>query len=633
MRISKTTSYIIVFALLLLMALLAGGAARRESATFDEGAHIGAGVSYLQKLDMRMNPEHPPLAKVLAAVPLVIRGTHADYSHLSWTISSKIFRQFLAEWVFGNWMLMKWNDPYSTVFLARLPMLFLTLLLGLVLYYLGSQLGGQWGGLLCLTAFVTTPAFLTFGPLVLTDTAITLFWVLTIWQMPRLWQSPSRGRVFLFGLTLAGALLSKFSSGLLFFVFLAVALSFRLRPVPEQPTGKEELRRWRRRAWRNMVKGTLWAGLVVYVVYLVLSWNQPTDWFSLIPHFPASPFLRRFLMPIGQYLFGLLGFAMSASSRPTFILGHAYPHGVWFYFPTLFLLKSQLAFLLLLLFALVLWFVGGRLKVESAIPAGKELHWRTLWVSLVVFVGICMLNRLDLSIRHFLIALALTILLLAPIPRMLQSMRRWNPQFALSGTRLASALAVATVVIAIRAYPNYMPFLNTLSMGQPGYHLVNDSNLDWNHALPEVAKFARERGIKEILVDEYGVEEPSVYVPNSQLWNCQTPVQSDGGHWVVVSGNMIEESHNCLWLMQYPHEALAGGSMYAFQLPATIPPAGSPEGPPLPESYHNFAGMPFKGDGRMMFLKCIRDPEQISPTIDWIMAEAKAYQENQRKKN
>jgi pimeloyl-ACP methyl ester carboxylesterase len=60
-----------VVLLLALMALLAGGAARRESVTIDEVAHIGAGVSYLQKLDMRMNEEHPPLAKVLAAVPLV----------------------------------------------------------------------------------------------------------------------------------------------------------------------------------------------------------------------------------------------------------------------------------------------------------------------------------------------------------------------------------------------------------------------------------------------------------------------------------------------------------------------------------------------------------------------------------
>ena len=61
--------------LLGLMGFLAGGAALRESVTFDEIAHIGAGVSYLQKLDLRLNEEHPPLAKVIAAIPLVLRGT------------------------------------------------------------------------------------------------------------------------------------------------------------------------------------------------------------------------------------------------------------------------------------------------------------------------------------------------------------------------------------------------------------------------------------------------------------------------------------------------------------------------------------------------------------------------------
>ena len=65
--------------LLAMMGVLAGGAARREAVTVDEVAHIGAGVSALQKLDLRMNPEHPPLPKVLSALPLVLRGTRADY--------------------------------------------------------------------------------------------------------------------------------------------------------------------------------------------------------------------------------------------------------------------------------------------------------------------------------------------------------------------------------------------------------------------------------------------------------------------------------------------------------------------------------------------------------------------------
>src|SRR5277367_3292015 len=130
-----------VVLLLALMAVLADGAARRESITFDEMAHIGAGVSYLQKLDMRMNEEHPPLAKVLAALPLVVRGVHADYSHVSWTFSHRMFNEFLGEWVFGHWLIMRWNDPFSTVLWARVPMLLVTLLLGVVIYVFGSRLG------------------------------------------------------------------------------------------------------------------------------------------------------------------------------------------------------------------------------------------------------------------------------------------------------------------------------------------------------------------------------------------------------------------------------------------------------------------------------------------------------------
>ena len=170
--------------LLAMMALLSGGAAWRESVTVDEVAHIGAGVSYLQRLDMRMNEEHPPLPKALAAIPLVLRGVHADYSHVSWTFSNKMFNAFLGEWVFGHWLIMRWNDPYSTVLWARVPMLLITLLLGLAICVCGSRLGDTWGGLLCLCVYVSMPAFLAFGPLVITDIAVALFWILAVWLLP-----------------------------------------------------------------------------------------------------------------------------------------------------------------------------------------------------------------------------------------------------------------------------------------------------------------------------------------------------------------------------------------------------------------------------------------------------------------
>jgi len=617
--------------LLAMMALLSGGAARRESVTVDEVAHIGAGVSYLQRLDMRMNEEHPPLPKALAAIPLVLRGVHADYSHVSWTFSNKMFNAFLGEWVFGHWVIMRWNDPHATLLWARVPMLLLTLLLGLAIYVYGSRLGDSWGGLLCLCAYVSMPAFLAFGPLVITDIAIALFWVLAVWQLPEMWHSPSRWTVIKSGLALAGAFLSKLSSGLLFFVFVAVALSLRWRGVPERPTDQAALRAWRRRAWRNMASATLWASLFVYVVYFVLSWNEPTDSFNIIPHLPASPLLRRLLMPLWKYLRGLLGFAFSAASRPTYILGHAYSHGVWFYFPVLFVLKSPLAFLLLLLLAVAIAIFlkrrsGGQL---SAIPSGMELHWRAVWVSLVVFVTACMLNRLDISIRHFSVALALLTLLLAPLPRMLEALQRSNWRGARAGKWVTIGLAAASLVTAVRAYPNYFPFLNVLSMGRPAYLLVNDSNLDWNQSLPDVEEFVRQRGLHQILLDEYGFSEPTAYVPEAQLWRCQEPSPADGGRWVAVSASNIADGSNCLWLMQYPHEALAGGSMYAIQLPQTIPAAGTPGGPPLPEAYRYFGGAP-GFDVRAIFANCIRDPQQLQPTMDRMQASFQAAAQKEK---
>src|ERR1035438_9140350 len=318
MTLMKTQPSRVVLAgailLLTLMALLADGAARRESATFDEIAHIGAGVSYLQKQDMRMNEEHPPLAKVLAAVPLVIRGVRADYSQVSWSFSgSGMFKQFLGEWVFGHWLIARWNDPIATVFWARQPMLFLTLVLGIVLFLYGSRLGDPWGGLLCLCAYATMPVMLAFGPLVLTDIAITLFFVLTLWAFANMWRSPSRGTILRFGLAFGAALLTKFSAGLLFFCFAAFILSLRWLPALEQPRDKAELRAWRRLRLRSLAKGILLAALVVYAVYFVLSWNEPTDSLGFLGHNMAALLLRRMLMPPWIYLRGLALFTFTES--------------------------------------------------------------------------------------------------------------------------------------------------------------------------------------------------------------------------------------------------------------------------------------------------------------------------------
>ena len=54
-----------------LYATLALSSMRVKSATYDEPLHLTAGYTYLARGDYRVNPQHPPLAKTLAAAGLL----------------------------------------------------------------------------------------------------------------------------------------------------------------------------------------------------------------------------------------------------------------------------------------------------------------------------------------------------------------------------------------------------------------------------------------------------------------------------------------------------------------------------------------------------------------------------------
>jgi hypothetical protein len=613
---------------LALVAGLAGSAAFRESVAIDEIAHIGAGVSYLQKLDLRFNPEHPPLAKALAALPLVLTGVRTDYDGHIWTWSGQgPFNPMLAEWSFGAWVIGHWNDPMATLRWARLPMLLLLLATGFVIYVFGQRLAGGWGGLFALCWFATMPAFLAFGPLVLTDTAVALFSLLALWTFATLWRDRTPFALLRFAVALALALLSKFSAGLLLFVFAAFPLALRFFPVEGQPKG-EELRAWRRRGLLLTLEGVAGAAVLVYLAEMVLSWNEPTDLLKILGTGPLALALRRLLLPVVTYLGGVVLF-LFGSVRPTYLLGKAYPHGVWFFFPVVTLLKSTLAFVA----ALGLSAAAGLahrslLRGKRVGPAGLTLHWRALWLGMVLITAACLLSPMSISIRHFTVPLALLCLLLAPVPRLLQDLEeRWAGMRV--GPWVAWGLAVASLVTVVRAWPYYMSFFNSLAGGRPGYELVSDSNLDWDTQLPEVERFVEREGLDRVLLDSYNVGDPTAFVPKAELWSCQAATAADAGRWAVVSANMFADGENCSWLLAFPHDPLAGGSMYAFHLPEVIGPPGSPGGPPAPSGYRYMAGMPF--DWRDLIYRCIRDPGQMQATMERMAKMFQDYHQNRPK--
>lgn len=295
------------------------------------------------------------------------------------------------------------------------------------------------------------------------------------------------------------------------------------------PSGNIDRRDWLAARHRAVFKGVICAALIVYVFYLIFSWNQSTDVLDHLGIGPVALILRRLLLPPVLYVRGVLR-VLNTARRPTFVLGKAYPHSVWFYFPLVFALKSPLGYLRLLLLAGIMAISrkrGGRTN-RPAMPSHVWVHWRILWVSLLVFTGACLIGPLDIGIRHFAMPLVLSILLLAPMPPIISelhgSMR--------SGTALATAaLAFSCLVTAIRAYPFYFPYINQLSQGRPAYTLLNDSNVDWNQSLPEVKRFAEQRGLEKIELDEYGFSDPNISCPrrNSGIVKGQQRKMKDSG--------------------------------------------------------------------------------------------------------
>ncbi len=615
---SKKVSDSLAAGLLILMLLLAGGAGLHESATVDEIAHVGAGLSYLQRFDLRLNPEHPPLAKVLAALPLVLQGVHADYTGTAWTTSGNFFAAYSAQWVFGDAVLGRWNNWKTTLMWARAPMLVLTLVLGWLVYRYGSALGGSWGGLLCLSMYVTTPAFLVFGLLVITDLPVVLFSLLALWRLGAIWTTPSHRNALLFGSAFGAALLSKFTGLLIVPVILVLLLQSRFWPSSDQPADEGERKNWRRARFLSVLRGVLWAALVVYVSYLVLSWNQPDDALDRIGSGPWASLVRRPLMPLWLYFRGIL-LMLFMGSRPTYLFGHNYEHGVPYYFPVVFALKSTLGFLLLLVMAALVRFLSRRER-PSVIPEAYRAHWRVLKLGLWVFLVVCILSRLDISIRHFMVPIVLLILMLAPLPCMIEELPR---------ARLLQAVTIVLVVSCfvpiLRAYPYYFPFVNSLGWGRPAYFLINDSNVTWNEGLEDVERFVRQEKLSSIELDWASFSDPKLVVPEAQMWDCQAPTAEDAGQWVAVTSVSILENRNCGYLQSYPHRELAGGAFYVFKLPKPIPAPGSPGGPPVLAARRILWGLPMEMRSWMVDME--RHPEELPMKLRLMM---ETYQQQSR---
>ena len=473
--LSRRTLAIAVSALIALQIVITVLVIHRESLTFDEDNHLFAGYMMGHTGDYGLNPEHPPLVKLLAAVPLFGRNL--------WVPELKN-REFKAEAYMSGREFLARNDGdrNQLVFQARLAAGLLAIAFSLVVFFAARDMFGDWAGLIALAIAALDPTVLGHSALVTTDIGVSLFFLLSAWTFYRYARQPTLTRLLLACLA-AGLLLATKHSGILYAPMMLLLI---LREVIAAGKGTR-LRTTLRLA------GAFCAIVVLGVVVL---WSFYGFRYAARPAgltlsttladyvAPFGPQISGIVMGMGRlhllpesYLIGMVDVGRMAAFYPTYIFGTNYAHGVWFYFPCVLVIKSTLGLIAMGLFALFA-------LVTRRIGRAREVSFLLIPAGFYLFMAI--VSGMDIGARHLLPFYTFLFVFagggLAALAERKDRGRRW---LYICGIALA-----AHILSSLLAFPNYIPYANEAWGGPANVHnLLTDANVDWGQQLYHVRQW------------------------------------------------------------------------------------------------------------------------------------------------
>jgi hypothetical protein len=499
--------------LLTLMAANMFSVIRRKSLTVDEPLLIAAGYYHLTANDFRPVNEHPPFAKVLGALPLLLTDTEAPAidarPHPDYEYFLNLFQEF--------W---RANDERyeSLTFWSRVPSVGVTLLLGVLIYVFARRFWGERAALFAVALYSIEPTVLAHGRVVQTDIPSALAYLLFAFALYMYLSRPALARASLVGLVAGLAVVTKFSmvvlAPVLCLVFAALVI-FAPR--------------------RGLARGRLAAHALAVALAAVFAVNAAYFFKQREPEPLRLSFQRLGLSPSleesvrGPLAFGHLALqkifpvdfvtgvdwqlAHNRDGHQAGLLGMYSRHGWWYYFPVAFALKTPLPFFLLSLasIAWALWMLVGRRG-----NAGRLLF---LLVPLALFTALVMMSKINIGVRYFLPAFPF--LFIASGAFLDWLLARFNVRRGVLATAATVVLFGWMGLEAVRAYPDHMSYTNQLASGGPHWYYLSDSNVEWGDDIRALALYLRERGETRIgaallnwqVLERYGIQQASVFTP------------------------------------------------------------------------------------------------------------------------
>ncbi|MFC9132659.1 phospholipid carrier-dependent glycosyltransferase [Streptomyces sp. NPDC057099] len=449
---------LLVVVLLAQMAFAMVTTAVRQTPTIDEPVYVGAAAEYTHEHRLRHNPEHPPLGKLVIGVGVALADPHFDPSFKG--DQGRLGRHLLYE---------SGNDPWRLMLWARLPVIALTLLFGLVVFAFARELAGTAGALAALALHCFSPDVIAHGSLATLDVPAAGFVLTSAWLLWRARRGP-RLYVPLAGVALGAALATRIST----LPALPVLMALGAVSVWHASAGSRGRVLVRAMAGAGVV--ALAAVAVVWATYVMvdprLRWapEQP------VPNVRGVRGLLVELLPFPEAYRDGMRVQFGLENRPWqgFLFGRLYSGSLWYYLPAALLVKTPLGML-------GLWICGAVvvIAVRRSRPAAPYVL-----AAPVVLLLVAMQGARDFGTRY---AVFLPLFLAVGAGCVLVVRRPWV-------SRLAGALVVFVAVSSLRTYPYYLPYSNE-AFGGPGRtrERLHDSNVDWGQDLGRLAERLRER--------------------------------------------------------------------------------------------------------------------------------------------
>lgn len=530
MSFLRSTPGLLLIGILIIAGTFQIYGAWHDSGTMDELAHIPAGYGYAKYLDYRLNPEHPPLVKLMAGLPLLELGLNFPTNSDHWT------KDVNGQWDTGRQFLYDSGNNADQIFrIARLGPILLTLLLILLVFLWAKSLVGPYWALLptFLTAF--SPTILGHGHFVTTDIGAALGALLATFAFVRFMERPTWPRIILAGVAYGIAQLLKFSMillipcfGIIFLVFL-IARNYRHHKFQEAWPSYASLGRYILGVLAIAIIGY---GLIVYPVYAILTQNYPADkqlsdseyilttyaggptapgHSCALLRCPADLALKMIsvptLRPLSEYLLGLMMVTQrTIGGNTAYFLGEVSNRGSILYFPVLYLTKEPLATLVFLLIALLWTIQAIRRRTKAKGTADTFTDYVTHNLSafalatwLFIYWAVTLKSPLNIGVRHLLPTFPFAYLLGALAwHRVVGTIHPPEGQtifhYLVAGFRAAVGQAIKYITLAIlliwfsfsvlASFPYYISYFNRMGGGtMNGYKIATDSNYDWGQDL------------------------------------------------------------------------------------------------------------------------------------------------------